>query len=133
MAYHVPLLSGGLMFKRKTRKEPVNLLTLTPVRKLQWERREDHLVTLVIPKFRSRWLVTWFVPMLAKPNVRVKLDRFGSFFWEQCDGVMNVGRIAEEMAARFGEDPEAMYDRLGRFVRLLEKDGFITITEHEGR
>jgi hypothetical protein len=92
---------------------------------LQWERRETNLVTLVIPKFRNRWVVRWFVPMLAKPNVRVNLDRFGSYFWEHCDGVTSVGDIGEEMAREFNEPLESMYDRLSRFALMLERDHFI--------
>ncbi len=103
----------------------VNLLDLKPKRNLEWESREGDLVTLIIPKFKNKYFVRWFVPMLAKPNIKVKLDRFGSFVWLRCDGVMTVAQIGEEMATQFGEPVEQLYERIGKFLAKLAKDKFV--------
>jgi hypothetical protein len=108
-------------------QEPQNLLELKPRRNLRWEMRENGLVTLIVPKFKNKYLVRWFVPMLAKPNIKVKLDEFGSFVWNKCDGGTTVEKIGEEMAQRFGEPLGSLYERIGRFVAKLSHDKFLEL------
>jgi hypothetical protein len=107
--------------------EHANLLELKPRRNLQWETAEGGGVVLLVPKFRNRWVVKWFVPMLAKPDIRVKLDAFGSFCWQQCDGNTMVRDIAERMAVHFGEPADSLVDRIGKFVATLARDKFVLL------
>jgi hypothetical protein len=107
--------------------EQQNLLELTPRRNLQWEMRENNLVTLIIPKFKSEFLKKWFVPMLAKPNIKLKLDKYGSFVWNHCDGNTSIEKIGGEMAAQFGEPLDSMYERIGKFVAKLSRDKFLEL------
>jgi hypothetical protein len=102
-----------------------NLLELKPLRNLEWEGREDELVTLIIPKFKNKRIVKWFVPMLAKPNIKLKLDKYGSFVWSRCDGNTPVQKIGEEMSAAFGEPIDTLYERIGKFIGQLQRDKFI--------
>jgi hypothetical protein len=112
---------------KRTHAPPANLLELRPARKLEWRDGEENLVTLVIPKFRSRFAARWFVPLLAKPTILVKLDERGSFFWRSCDGVTPVAQIGERMSERFGDPLDATYERIGKFVQQLARDRFITL------
>lgn len=105
----------------------VNLLELCPVRNVSWEMAEQEQVVLLIPKFKSRFAVKYIMPMLAKPNFRIKLDAYGSFLWQRFDGDTPVRRIAESMKDTFGESVEPVYDRIGKFIRALEKEKFILI------
>jgi hypothetical protein len=107
--------------------QDLNLLELKPRRNLEWEIREGDLITLVIPKFKSELVRKWFVPMLAKPNIRVKLDTFGSFVWNRCDGQTSVAAIGEEMSASFGEPLETLYERIGKFVAKLAHSKFLLL------
>ncbi len=111
----------------KSTDHPINLLELKPQRNLQWEAREDDLVTLLIPKFKNKYIVRWFVPMLAKPNFKVKLDKFGSFVWSKCDGNMTVEHIGREMAQQFGEPLESVYERIGKYLAKLARDKFVLL------
>lgn len=106
-------------------KESPNLLDLKPKRNLRWESREDGLVTLIVPKFSNRFVVKWFVPLLARPNIRVKLDALGSFVWNKCDGATSVEQIAHDMAIAFDEPVERLYERIGLFLSRLAKDNFV--------
>jgi hypothetical protein len=109
-------------------QEPLStLLELRPRRNLRWETREDGSVTLIIPKFKNKYLVRWFVPMLAKPNIKVKLDVLGSFVWTRCDGQTSVEQIGREMAAAFAEPLEPLYERIGLFLARLAKDNFVEL------
>ena len=106
---------------------PVNLLELKPSRNLEWEEGEGGLVVLLVPKFRNRYIVKWFVPMLAKPNVRVKLDTLGSAVWTQCDGETAVAGMGETMAKKFDEPLDSMYERVGKFIQRLARDRFLLL------
>jgi hypothetical protein len=105
--------------------EPLNLLELKPMRNVSWETGNDELATLIYPKFRSPFLQKYLVPWLAKPSFRIKLDAYGSFIWQRCDGAPDVAIIAEEMLAKFGSHVEPVYERIGLFLRKLESDQFI--------
>jgi len=107
--------------------EAINLLELKPLRNLHWEEREQGCVVLLIPKLKNRHLVKWLTPLLAKPNFRARLDTYGSFFWQQCDGNTTVLEIGERMKEKFHEPVEDMYDRIGKFVQKLVRDEFIIL------
>ncbi len=108
-------------------KQPVNLLDLKPARDARWERRPDGLVTVQVPKFRNRFLVRWLVPLLARPDIAVRLDEEGSFVWDRCDGGTTVLAIAEQLQRKIGGDAEAVMDRVGRFVQKLVHTNLATI------
>jgi hypothetical protein len=109
------------------KREPVNLLKMRLVRRFGWEADPEGRAVVLVPKFRQPLLVRWLLPLLARPHFRVRLDDFGTFVWQRCDGTMPVLQIAEEIAAAFGERAEPLYERLGRFVRRLERDGLVEV------
>ena len=106
---------------------PVNLLDLTPARGARWERRPDGLVTLLVPRFRSRLAVRWLLPLFARPDIAVRLDAEGSFVWDRCDGGTSVLAIAEQLQQKIGGDADAVMDRVGRFVQKLVHTNLATI------
>lgn len=118
---------------KKKEQEPVNLLELKPARNVEWETREGGLVVLLVPKFRNRLVLKWFVPMLAKPKVRVKLDELGSAVWARCDGATTVEKIGEEMAKVSGEPLDAAYQRIGKFIQQLARHEFVVVDSSEAK
>jgi hypothetical protein len=112
-------------------REPLNLLDLKPLRNVPSETAEDERVILIYPKFRSAFLQKYLLPWLAKPDFRIRLDAYGSFIWQRCDGKTDVAKIAEEMLAKFGSPVEPVYERIGLFLRRLESDQFIKFTNQE--
>ena len=93
-----------------------------PIRHHLWVAREGDLVTVLVPKFTSRFARRWFVPLLAKPDLRVHLDAVGSFVWSQCDGTATIRAIGERVAARFGGDADARRLDVIRFLRKLMRE-----------
>lgn len=103
----------------------LDLLDLVPVKNRDWEELEDKQIVILQPKFRNRWLARWLLPRMKRPYFQVKLDEFGSWVWNRCDGEKTVREIGTEMRAKFGEKIEPVYDRLERFLRQLEESKFI--------
>jgi coenzyme PQQ synthesis protein D (PqqD) len=106
---------------------PLNLFALRPNRAARFERGADGLVTVLVPKFRNRFAVRWLVPLLARPEVAVRLDAEGSFVWDRCDGGTTVQAIAGELYGRLGGDEAAVEDRVGRFVENLARASLVTL------
>jgi len=113
-------------------RAPVNLLELKPRRNVAWELEEGGCAVLLVPRFRGPLLRAWLLPLLAKPDFRVKLDAMGTAFWQRCDGSSTVLKIAEEMAAQSGSDVEEMIERLGLFLAKLEREEFVVMNVQAG-
>jgi hypothetical protein len=106
---------------------PVNLLTLIPVRRIDWEKTPDGFILLLKPKYKHPFLKKHLMPHIKRKFYRVKLDEIGSFFWENCDGQSPIEEIARKHKDKFGDKVEPLYDRISLFLQSLEKHGFIEL------
>lgn len=102
-----------------------DFLDRVPVPLVEWETGPEDAVILRIPKFRQRHLAKWFLPLLAKPAMRVHLDRTGSAVWRMFNGTNSVQDICRQAWTEFGGGEADWSDRVVRFVRRLEKEQFI--------
>jgi len=105
----------------------INLLDLKPVRNTRSETNEEGLVTLLVPKFQNQWTVRWLIPLLAKPHIRLKLDTYGSYIWNACDGNTTVRDIGAAMGEKFHEELDSLYQRIGVFIRRLDESQSLSI------
>lgn len=113
------------MAKKKTSE---NYLERRPCRKegLSWQSQEDGKITLVIENrgFFNRL----FQVLFKKPKQSfIHLDEMGSFLWPKMDGEKDILALGEEVKAAFGEQAEPLYERLAKYVQILESYGFVTI------
>lgn len=116
---------------KKKAAEPANVFDLRPSQLMRWESAEGDKVVVLVPKFRNRYVAKWIMPLLSKPNVRVKLDEFGSFVWRQCDGKTTVAEIADRMKERFGESAESVDERVAAFLIRLAKTDLMNLNDRE--
>jgi hypothetical protein len=110
--------------KRPTADPPFPLLV--PVRAHRWEEGAGGLVTVFVPKFSGRFTRRWLMPLLARPDVRLRLDELGSFVWRECDGRTTVADLAERVHRRFGGGPDESLARVSSFVRQLGRTTSVT-------
>lgn len=113
---------------KKKKKESVNYMELTPVRKLDHSKRNDGLVDVLVPKFKSKFLIK----LLNGKNgafIRANLDEIGSATWLLIDGKSNVRTISSILLESFGERIEPVNDRLTMFLTQLYQNGFISFNE----
>ncbi|MFH0990972.1 MAG: PqqD family protein [bacterium] len=111
----------------KKKKTEVNLLDLKPIQNVKWEVGDNGNAVLLIPKFKNGMLAKYVTPKLKRPNFRVKLDDFGSFVWNQCDGNNTVADIAASLRRVHGASAEPAEERIGAFIRKLEDGHLIMI------
>jgi hypothetical protein len=87
------------------------------------------VVTLLFPRFTNKYLQRIFIPRGKSPYIKINLDKFGSAFWNECDGKNDVHRIGEKMVSKFGKDIEPVYERLNIFIAQLRKNGYLDLKE----
>ena len=103
---------------KKGNKE-TNLLELIPIRVSDWKDNDEGLITLILPKFKSK-LGKLFASKFKNPMYEVKLDAIGAFLWRECDGKNNIYDISQDMVKEFGEDIEPVYERIKIFINMLK-------------
>jgi hypothetical protein len=111
----------------KPKKEPPNLLEMVPRRLIGYETDAEGMVTLKAPRFHHPVAARFFRPFLRSPTFDLRLDDFGSFVWLACDGTTDVAAIGERLKERFGEEVEPLWERLGKFLRKLDREDFLQV------
>lgn len=107
----------------------MNLLDLTPVVSADIEDKDGRVV-IIRPKPVTGGLrapVDWLIYLMA-PG-RIRLDDVGSFCWRHIDGRRTAGAIAEALRAEFGESVEPAEERLGKFIRLLQREELVRFVD----
>jgi len=114
-------------FGRKNKE--YNYLSMTPVRVHRHEEREDGMVNVLIPRFKSNFAKKLFSKAVSSPYIKANLDEFGTATWLLIDGNRNVQNIGEALVEKFGEKVEPVYERLTRFLTDLHRYNFISFIE----
>lgn len=89
-----------------------------------WDADKNGMVTVhVVNKgFYNRLAQKLF----KKPrNSHIKLDKYGSFVWQQMDGKKSIYDISKILKDRFGKEAEPIFERLVKFFRILYQNKFI--------
>lgn len=107
-----------------------NYLDKIPVinEKYSWQEEEDGKISILIHNkgFFNRIAQKFF----KKPEISyVHLDENGSFIWKYIDGKNTIGSIAEYIREEFGDKAEPLYERLIKFIQILQSYGFVYIKE----
>ena len=107
-----------------------NLLDFIPVRNEQiaFSTDQNGKVTLEI---ENKGLFNKIAQKLfKKPKVSfIHLDDMGSFIWPLIDGQKDILKIGELVKEHFGEKAEPLYERLCKYVKILESYGFIRLNK----
>lgn len=103
-----------------------NFLDLIPCRNplFLWEQDTEGMVTVHVVNtgFFNRLSQRLF----RKPRVsHIRLDRYGSFIWQQLDGKRTIYDIARLVQAQFGKEAEPLFERLVPYFRTLYQYRFI--------
>jgi hypothetical protein len=113
----------------KKQKSEYNYMVLTPVQNHKSEVREDGMVNVLIPKFKSEFAKKLFAKSLKSHYIKANLDEFGTSTWNLIDGLNNVEQIGKKLIEEFGENIEPVYERLTTFLTNLHRYNFIKFKE----
>lgn len=114
--------------RRKILKQ-ANYLELTPIRLVTEEVDQNNLVTILMPKFTSKFTQKYFLPRSKSPYIRIKLDELGSASWLAIDGKKKVRVIIDELKEKFGEKIQPAEERLTTFFTMLYQQKLISFAE----
>lgn len=64
--------------------------------------------------------------LFKKPKISyIHLDEMGSFIWPLIDGKTDIIALGEKVKEHFGDKAEPLYERLSKYIKILESYGFI--------
>ena len=106
----------------------VSLLDAVPVRcsyiTTEWE---GECAVLAYPRFKYKWMRRFLLPKGMSPDIRVRLEEYGTAVWNLIDGHHTVREIITLLAPHFGEDKN-YGPRVTAYLMQLRKDRFIQLT-----
>ncbi len=104
-----------------------NYLKQIPMRsqKLGWTVAEDTgLITLSVENKGAMNRIAQV--LFKKPKVSyIHLDEMGSFLWPRMNGDKDIVALGELVEKHFGEKAHPLYERLARYMQILDSYGFI--------
>ena len=110
----------------KNIKKDENYLERIPARKenLEWTCDDKGIVTINI--YNKGFFNFLAQKLFKKPKISyIHLEENGSFIWQTIDGKKNLIDIGKDVEEKFGEDANPLYERLAKYVQMLENYGFI--------
>ena len=92
---------------------------------INWRKDENDNITLII---ENKGIFNRLAQcLLKKPKVSfIHLDEMGSFIWERMDGRKNILDLGKEVEERFKESANPLYERLAKYIQILESYNFIS-------
>lgn len=113
---------------RKKNINDVNYLDNKPIRnsEINWSTDAEGKVTLEI---ENKGVANRIAQkLIRKPKISyIHLDEMGSFIWPLIDGEKTIADISVFVKEHFGENAEPLYERLAKFIKILESYKFISL------
>lgn len=113
------------MSKKKVIDE--NYLDNIPLKnpEINWTADDEGMVTLEI---ENKGIANRIAQKLInKPKISyIHLDEMGSFIWPLIDGERTITEISVFVKDHFGEKADPLYERLSKFIQILESYKFIS-------
>ncbi len=116
--------------KKKKKEKEKNLFEMIPQpnENIRTELCDNGNIQLVFPRFKSKFMMKYFVPKNKKPNIYINLEEHGTAVWNLIDGKRNVKEIAELLADHFNNEENYQY-RVSTYMTQLYRSGFIKFAE----
>lgn len=90
----------------------------------EWDADEDNIVTVHVVNKGFYNLIAQ--KLFKRPRVsHIKLDKYGSFVWQQMDGKRTVFDISKLVEDKFGKEAEPVVERLVKYFQILYQNKFI--------
>lgn len=112
---------------KKKNKGKVNFLDFVPMRvqNQKFQEKEDGTIVMVVERKSMYDKIAHCLRKKTPKCSYYTLDVLGSFVWQQIDGTKDVYEIGCLVKDEFGEDAEPLYERLAKFIQILEMNRFV--------
>ena len=117
--------------KKKKQVLSENYLERKPLRSdMRWTADEDGIITL---EQENKGVMNRIAQKLfQKPKITyIHLDEMGSFLWPMMDGNVTILELGEKVKEKFGDAAEPLYERLVKYLQILESYEFISCVKAE--
>lgn len=111
-------------------KKSANYLEFVPEKNDKFDYETDADGKITILKENTGLMNRIFQIAFKKPRIsQIHLDEMGNFIWPLMDGERDVMAIAELVREEFGEKAEPLYERLSKYIQILESYGFVKVNK----
>jgi hypothetical protein len=93
---------------------------------------DENKVSLVIPRFKAKWVQRMFINKAKSPTFKVKLDDMGSAIWLRIDGKRDITKIADDikhLETLNNHNMSQIEERTAQFLLSLKNQGYIYLSE----
>lgn len=113
--------------KKKNKGEAVNFLDFVPVicESQKYEEDEEGHIVICLERKSIYDKMARLIRKRTPKYSYFTLDDHGSFVWRQIDGLRNVYEIGKLVKEEFGDAAEPLYERLSKFIQILQMNQFI--------
>lgn len=109
-----------------------NYLEYIPFHSVKYQYETDDKGKVTILKENKGVFNRIFQKLFKKPKVtQIHLDKMGSFIWPLMDGNRSVLEIADYVKKEFGDKAEPLYERLAKYIQILQSYGFVEIAKEK--
>ncbi len=120
------------MKTRKLQKDE-NFLELIPVRNpdLDFKKDEKGMVIITVPNIGFfNWIAQKF---FGRPKEsQIHLDEYSSYVWLGMNGKRDITELGRYLKRKYGEDAEPLYERLVKFMDILQSNKYIGLIDKNG-
>ncbi len=117
-----------MFFKKKISKSQ-NFLELTPIRKVEFEQKDDERIVLLIPRFKSAISQKYLIPKKKGKFIKATLDPLGSQSFLLANGERTIFEIANLLQEKSPEEIQDAYMRVSKFFATLYSSHLIEFKE----
>lgn len=112
---------------KKKNKGEVNFLDFVPVKveSQKFMENEDGNIVMCIERKSIYDKIARLIRKKTPKFSYYTLDALGSFVWKQIDGTKDVFEIGRLVKEEFAEEAEPLYERLAKFIQILEMNRFV--------
>lgn len=103
-----------------------NMLELTPEKLQDFEVSDLGLVTILVPRTKSAFMLRIMNRLKRSPNITIDLDEVGSAVWLAIDGKTQTKDICVKLEQKFGDKFTQAPERVVKFLSGLYHNKHIT-------
>jgi len=104
-----------------------NMLDLIPSVICQFEESGKGIISLVLPRFKIKWIRKMSAKLGRSEFVKIHLDERGSQTWQLIDGKRTVQEIGSHLEKDGEESDQQFYERLSLFIGTLKRNGWLRL------